>query len=215
MKMIEDLGMHFVTNKSKNKHHIALYECPHCKNMFRTETNSVNSGRTKSCGCVRYANLVARNTKHGFTNTRIYRIWKGMKNRCYNNNTEDFNTYGNRGITVCDQWRNDFMSFYKWSMQNNYQDGFEIDRINNDGNYCPENCRWVTHIVNCRNRGLRSNNTSGYIGIKQTRHKRWVSAIVVNYKTIYLGVYGTKKEAAQAYNNYVVKNDTQHTLNII
>lgn len=79
--------------------------------------------------------------KHGKKNTRLYRIWLQMKNRCFNIRTNRYKDYGGRGITVCDEWKNDFTKFYDWSILNGYQENLTIDRINNDGNYEPSNCR--------------------------------------------------------------------------
>lgn len=93
--------------------------------------------------------------KHGKKNTRLYRIWLQMKNRCFNIRTNRYKDYGGRGITICDEWKNDFTKFYDWSILNGYQKNLTIDRINNDGNYEPSNCRWVT--VKIQNRNSRSN----------------------------------------------------------
>lgn len=98
--------------------------------------------------------------KHGLRHTRIYGIWLQMKNRCYNTNTERFKDYGGRGISICEEWRNDFKSFYNWSMSNGYKEGLTIDRINNDGNYEPKNCRWVE--IKIQNRNARSNHLITY-----------------------------------------------------
>ena len=99
---------------------------------------------------------------HSKRHTRLYRIWLQMKNRCYNIKTERYDDYGGRGITVCDEWKNDFMSFYNWSMLNGYADNLTIDRIENDGNYEPSNCRWVT--VKIQNRNSRKCNMITYKG---------------------------------------------------
>lgn len=122
-----------------------------CGNEVVCRLPNLKSGTTKSCGC--YRKFVSSNRRdcHHLKNTRIYRIWCGMKRRCYNKHNEHFDRYGGRGIIVCDEWKADFMNFYDWAMSNGYNDKLSIDRINNDGNYEPSNCRWANQkqqIVN-------------------------------------------------------------------
>lgn len=99
---------------------------------------------------------------HGKRNTRLYCIWVSMKQRCYNKNNKDFVKYGSRGIKICDEWLNDFMSFYNWSMENSYKEDLTIDRINNNRNYEPSNCRWTTIKKQSNNR--RTNRFITYKG---------------------------------------------------
>jgi hypothetical protein len=89
---------------------------------------------------------------HGKRKTRLYRIWANIKTRCTNTNDPHFDRYGGRGITICDEWKNDFKAFYDWSMSNGYADDLTIDRIDNNGNYEPSNCRWVTVAEQNRNK---------------------------------------------------------------
>ena len=104
--------------------------------------------------------------KHGGKGTRLYRIWQQMKNRCHNPKTSRFKDYGGRGITVCDEWKNDFQAFYNWAMANGYSDDLTIDRIDNDGNYEPSNCRWATELEQVNN--SRHNHMVTYQGRTQS-----------------------------------------------
>lgn len=89
---------------------------------------------------------------HGDTGTRLYVIWKSMKYRCNTPDWKPYKNYGGRGISVCSEWNNSYISFKNWSMNNGYEDNLELDRIDVNGNYCPENCRWITHHKQTENR---------------------------------------------------------------
>lgn len=119
-------------------------------------SSSLTSGRTRSCGCIHRESLAERNTSHGHTKERLYRVWKGMKARCFIKSHKSYPRYGGRGITVCDEWNNDYLAFRTWAFANGYDPNSAymqctIDRINHDGNYCPENCRFVGNIVQANN----------------------------------------------------------------
>lgn len=107
--------------------------------------------KTKSCGCHKSEKAAQQQTTHGGRDLLIYGVWTQMLQRCGNPKNKGWKRYGGRGIIVCDEWKN-FDPFYEWSKLNGYAIGLTIDRINNNGNYEPSNCRWVTNLVNCRNR---------------------------------------------------------------
>jgi hypothetical protein len=120
-----------------------------CGNIKEVRKHDVKNGRTKSCGCIRKNN--PNSLKHGLSNTKLYIVFKAMKQRCYNPKNKDYKSYGNRGIIIFDSWLNDFNMFYKWALENGYNENLCIDRINNDGNYEPRNCRWVNNKENANN----------------------------------------------------------------
>ena len=207
---IKDLGTMFPTENSKKKARYGIYKCGFCGNEFRTNTHRVNAGLVKSCGCYRIKKVKERFTKHGLGATRLYRIWGGIKDRILNPNFKQYNDYGGRGITICDEWKNDFMPFYNWAMSNGYSDELSIDRIDNDRGYSPENCRWTTKTIQARNTRISKNNTSGYKGVSYNKgNNKCVAQIVVNNKRIYLGSFKTPLEGAVAYNNYIIENNLE------
>lgn len=120
-----------------------------CGNITSVQTQQLKQGKTISCGCRRYE---TKNQTHGMRKTRIYSIWCGMRARCFRKSDKNYERYGAAGISICDEWKNDFVSFYNWSMGNGYAEDLTIDRKDNAKGYCPENCRWITQGEQQRNK---------------------------------------------------------------
>jgi hypothetical protein len=178
-RLIEDLGIIYPNPTSPRKRHYCFYECPFCGRKFRCLKKQIDLGKTKSCGCYNKSGKTNGNYKHGLRNKNIYHIWRGMIDRCTNPNSTRFSDYGGRGITVCKEWIN-IVGFYDWAINNGYADNLQIDRKNNDGNYCSGNCRWTTREINIQNGTLvRSNNKSGYRGVCSGgwKNRKWVAQI--------------------------------------
>lgn len=145
------------------------------------------------------------------TDLKIYKVWSSLKDRILNPKNKDYNNYGGRGITICDEWKNDFKSFYNWAMLNGYEEnkGLSIDRIDNDGNYEPSNCRWSTRTIQNRNQRISKYNKSGFRGVSKSKgSNRYRSCIFVG-KRVHLGYFTTPEEGAIAYNNYIIENNLE------
>lgn len=128
-----------------------------CGNLKEVRTDGLTKGLTKSCGCLKKEQDKTNLTKfhrHKMSNTRLYHVWQKMKDRCLNPNAPCYDRYGGRGIGICEEWL-EVDNFLKWALEKGYKEGLQIDRIDNNGMYAPNNCRWVTARDNCRNR--RSN----------------------------------------------------------
>lgn len=138
-----------------------------CGHIVNVAADALRSGRQVSCGCYRRDKLSDMSSKHNMTNTKLYGVWSSMKSRCYNQNVYEYRFYGALGVTICDQWLNDFKSFADWALQNGYDENAPrgvctIDRIDGTGSYCPENCRIVNQLTQANN--LKSNHYLSYNG---------------------------------------------------
>jgi len=132
---------------------------------------------------------MGKNIKHGMHGTRLYKIWSNMLQRCSNPNFKEYESYGGRGIKVCEEWKNS-KSFIEWALSNGYSNKLTIDRIENDKDYSPDNCRWATSLEQNRNMGMRKDNTSGHKGVYLCKSTgRWKAGIHADGKDIHLGYF--------------------------
>lgn len=155
-----------------------------CGNEKVVNENPMKYGGTRSCGCLYRETRPKKgfSAKHGKSRTRLYGLWGGMLSRCRNPKDDSYPNYGARGITVCDEWAQDFLVFEQWAIDAGYKRGLSLDRIDYNGNYCPENCRWATSKQQCNN---RSNNIIITIDGEAKTLAEWCEVYDVPYFTIW------------------------------
>ena len=179
--LIELTGKRFgklvvIGRAGRDKHYNTRWLCRcDCGNETVVLGGNLTRGASMSCGCTR-----GGKPTHGHCGERIYTNWKQMKKRCSNPNDKYFKDYGGRGINVCKEW-DDFDQFYKWAMEHGYSDELTIDRIDNDGDYCPDNCRWATQKEQARNK--RNNHLLTYNGETLTMVD-WAEIVGIPYNTL-------------------------------
>lgn len=164
-----------------------VYKCRcSCGNIVNAVGTRLRNGHIRSCGCLRKENTIKSHITHGMSNSNLYRRWSHIKDRCINEQDQAYKDYGKRGITMCDEWLNDFQAFYDWSVKNGYQEDLTIDRIDNDKGYSPSNCRWVDRKTQARNR-----RTTKYITYKgETKPlAEWCEILNLKYNTIRDRIY--------------------------
>lgn len=180
-----------------------------CGNVVEVQQAHLRSGHTRSCGC--YHDEAARRavTKHGRHDTPEYSTWANMLARCYNERTHEYERYGGRGISVCNRWKHSFVSFYA-DMGARPSPMHSIDRIDNDGNYDPGNCRWATFYQQCESRHIRNDNKSGYAGVSYVKaNGRWMARLQRRGINIIARTFTTKEEAAAAYSKALAEYRAQ------
>jgi hypothetical protein len=213
MNIVKSLGFLPPTSQSKYRTEFVMVECPVCATLFKAQKRSIVSGHTKSCGCLKKDGSRFVTTKPlRDAQPRLYRIWKNMKSRCNNPRIPLAKNYVLRGITYAKEW-DDFSVFYNWALSTGYKDGLTIDRIDVDGRYGPDNCRWATMKQQAENtRLLRSSNTSGFRGVNKKGGK-YSARVVHDGARVYLGAYATPDEAAIVRDNYVRQSGLSLPLN--
>ena len=152
-----------------------------CGNIRIVRAYDMKIAKTISCGCYNKEHSKNLHTIHNCAKTKIYNTWCNMKSRCYNKNNERYKIYGARGITVCQEWLDDFINFYNWAMANGYSDELSIDRIDVNGNYEPSNCRWANIELQSNNK--RSNRFYTFNNETLTL-KQWSIKLHINYFTL-------------------------------
>lgn len=161
----------------------AKWECQcDCGKQTISDGYDLRQGKAISCGCSRGTLFPEPHFKHGCSNTKLYREWAGMKSRCYGKSSSSFKCHGGRGISVCEEWLSGFAPFKDWALKNGFCKDLTLDRINNDGNYEPSNCRWITNKEQSRNKqdtifvllnGVRIPFVDAVEQLGLTYHKAW------------------------------------------
>lgn len=150
-----------------------------------------NRNPNRSCGC-----KYKRQSGRSRTDKRLLESWHSMKARCYKKRSDNYSRYGGAGVTMCDEWRYNFESFYQWAIANGYNENLCIDRIDPAKGYCPENCRWVDVFVQAQNRRVTKNSSTGLIGVYKYKYG-YKTEITRNLITYNLGTSKTTEEAVK------------------
>lgn len=183
-----------VIEKGYKKNNHWYYKCRcECGNTVFINGSKLNNGNTKSCKCLRKEMV----TKHRLIGSPEYQSWQSMIQRCINPNNSSYDNYGRRGISVCPDWLNSFEKFYM--DMGKRPRGLTLERINNDGNYKPSNCKWATRIEQSRNKRKRKDNKTGITGVCwDKRYQKYVAQIMVGNKRYFLGYFDQIKNAIVA-----------------
>ena len=167
-----------ISESYEGKRLYCLCQCS-CGNQKRVLKHHFLSGGIRSCGCLRKEKLIKMSTTHGKSKSRLNSIWSNMKSRCSNPNVDCYHHYGGRGIKVCGEWLT-FEGFIN-NLPEGYQEDLELDRRDVDGDYHPDNCRWVTRSVNCSNKRDKPDGTPNGVSYN-TRDDLWKASITFNGK---------------------------------
>lgn len=196
LTVIENLGMEVVGDSKRN---MILVSCGCGSIPFKVRLDGLKSGNTKSCGCLQKEAASQATTTHGMSKTSAYSSWQAMKDRCTNPNNSRWNRYGGRGICYPKDWET-FKGFWE-DMNESWYEGADIDRIDFNGNYCKENCRWTNRDVGNHNKS-KSAGTSVYKGVYYDKARDAWTARLSRNSVIYLQKrFNTETEAAKAYDD--------------
>lgn len=207
MKVLADLGMVKPTENYYKKVRMATFECTACKQAFNAVVSKKAESQLTCRNCIGTATLLP-NRSH-----RLYSIWATTKAKLKATNAH-VTAYGSKGITMCTEWTNSYDAFYAWATTNGYADNLTIDRIDNNGNYEPSNCRWVNYSIQIVNqRPIKRTNTTGYKGISKVDDTHWVAHIKFEHRSYGLGTFSTAELAAKSYDSFVKIMHWPHSTN--
>lgn len=201
-KLIDLTGMKFgrltaLKRATLGKNYKYLCECE-CGSLVEIRVPDLRTGQTQSCGCLKREVSIKKSTKHGDHGSPEYRSWQAMIKRCNSKTNKNYKEYGERGITVCDRWLENYSNFLE-DMGRRPHLNYSLDRIDNNGNYEKKNCRWTNKVEQARNRRVRKDNKYGVTGISFNKElKKYSSGISINKEWILLGFFISLNDAISA-----------------
>jgi len=225
MVLVKDLGTQYATEEKKSKTRYAIFICPKCGEEFKTDVSNARLARKRPTSMCKKCSMKMNSTRgktHGLSKSHpLYNSWSGKKQRCNNPKAPGYADYGGRGITMCAEWANSFVEFVKYiegldsyaEKIANPDKKYTLDRIDNDGNYEPGNVRWATQTVQNHNQRKSKRNTSGYIGVSQVKVTGNWQSLFSYYDTRHINTFLDKEHAAMQYDLWVLKYNTDRTLN--
>jgi len=192
----EKYGRLTVSKKSFSRNGKLYWLCQcDCGNEVHIQAYLLRKGKTKSCGCLRKEIHTIHGDSTRLETARLYSIWHSMKQRCNNQNNDSYHNYGGRGIKVCQEWQ-EYIPFRNWALTNGYRDGLFLDRIDNDGDYCPENCKFSTRHQQQAN--MRTNNKTVGVHKFKSGDNRWLAHLEVDGARVLHKYCKTEEEAIAA-----------------